>query len=209
MTKLLSTPKKVGIIGEHPQNDAEAMIALLERYKQENVCFELIDVKNFHGSAMFNPKFASVLVSQLYGEDFDHLIVLCDLDFTKEKVKREKDKIKDRDKWFGKVNKSIDNIGVFFLIIYELEALMLCDTDVLSRFFQTAFIFEGNPIKEKYPKEYIQEISQKTIIGKYEEKNATAIFKKLHFEKIYEKHTGERSFQTFADELKRLEIIFF
>ncbi len=209
MTKPMPTPKKVGIIGEHPQNDAEAMIALLERYKQDNVCFELIDVKNFRGSAMLNHTFAGVLASQIYGEDFDHLIVLCDLDFKKDKHKRENDKIKDRDKWFIKVNKAINGIGVFFLIIYELEALMLCDLDTLCQFFQREFAFDGKPIEEKDPKGILQSATQKTNVKKYEERDAKAIFKKLNFEKIYQNHQGKRSFQTFANELKAHEIIVF
>jgi hypothetical protein len=202
MTQQIASPKKVGIIGEHPNNDAVAMIALLERYKYENVHFEPIDVKNFHGAAMLNHTFASVLASQLYDENFDHVIIMCDLDFKKDKHKREKDKIKDRDKWFVKVNKSIDGVGIFFLIIYELETLILCDLETLDKFFQTKVIFEGKPIEEKDPKSFLQAATKNTNKGRYKEEDAIAIFKKIRLEKIYQNHQDKRSFQVFADQLK-------
>ena len=202
--------RKIGIVGEHPQNDANAMIALLNRYKQENIELKLIDVRNFHGSAMDNYTFASVLASQLIGEDFEFVIVLRDLDFLKDRNKRENDRIKDKDKWFLKVNQSIgalDVKGIFFLIIYELEALMLCDLSAVNAFFDLNIAFSGKPIDEKNPKEFLQNATQNSVKGRYEEKNAKAIFTTLDFQKLYDNHTGERSFRTFADDLKREAIV--
>jgi hypothetical protein len=196
-------PKKVGIIGEHPNNDAEAMMSLLARYKQKEVHFELVDVVKFRGSNMDNHTFSNVLAMQLYGEGFDYVIVLRDLDFNKDKL--EKERIKDKDKWFAKVNKAIENIGLFFLIIYELEALMLCDLDTLNNYFKVEIAFNESPIKEKDPKGFLI----KETIGKYDPSDASAIFKKLDFDKLYQQHTGKRSFQTFADELKAKDIIIF
>jgi hypothetical protein len=201
--------KKIGIIGEHPNNDSTAMIALLRKYLIENVSLEVIDLVNFRGSLMDSPKFNGILASELRGEDFDFLIVLRDLDFGKDKRVREKERIVKKDKWFTKVNKDIGEIGIFFLIIYELEALMLCDIEELNRFFQTKIVFESEPIKEKDPKGFLQKETKNASNGKYEEKDAEAIFKKLSFQKLYQNHTGKRSFKTFADELKEKEIIEF
>ena len=202
--------RKIGIVGEHPQNDANAMIALLDRYKLENIELILIDVRNFHGSAMDNHTFASVLASQLIGEDFELVIVLRDLDFLKDKNKRQNDRIKDKDKWFLKVNQSIgalDVKGIFFLIIYELEALMLCDLSAVNAFFDLNISFTGKTIDEKNPKGFLQNATQNSVKGRYEEKNAKAIFTTLDFQKLYDNHTGKRSFKTFADDLKREQLI--
>ena len=202
--------KKVGVIGEHPDNDSEAMIALLEKHLRENISLELLDIKNMRGSAMDSPNFARELVDKLIDENFDYLIVLRDLYFLRDKNKTEKQRINDKDKWFTKVYKSmgaLDVKGIFFLIIYELEALMLCDLSAVNAFFDLNIAFSGKPIDEKNPKEFLQNATQNSVKGRYEEKNAKAIFTTLDFQKLYDNHTGERSFRTFADDLKREAIV--
>ena len=210
MTKQNMKHKRVGVIGEHPNNDSEAMIALLEKHLQENISLELLDIKNMRGSAMDSPNFTRELVDNLIYEDFDYLIVLRDLDFLKDKNRREKERINDKDKWFLKVNQSISALavkGIFFLIIYELEALMLCDLSAVNAFFDLNIAFSGKPIEEKNPKEFLQNATQNSVKGRYEEKNAKDIFAALDFQKLYDNHTGERSFRTFADDLKREAIV--
>ena len=203
--------KRVGVIGEHPNNDSEAMIVLLEKYLQENISLELLDIKNMRGSAMDSPNFARELVDKLIDENFDYLIVLRDLDFLKDKNKRQNERIKDKDKWFTKVNQSIGALavkGIFFLIIYELEALILCDLSAVNAFFDLNISFLGNPIEEKDPKGFLQNATQNSVKGRYEEKNAKAIFTTLDFQKLYDNHTGTRSFRTFVDNLKMEAIVF-
>ena len=202
--------KKVGVIGEHPDNDSEAMIALLEKHLRENISLELLDIKNMRGSAMDSPNFARELVDKLIDENFDYLIVLRDLDFLRDKNKTEKQRINDKDKWFTKVYKSmgaLDVKGIFFLIIYELEALMLCDLSAVNTFFDLNISFTKKPIDEKNPKEFLQNATQNSVKGRYEEKNAKDIFTALDFQKLYDNHTGKRSFRVFADDLKREAIV--
>jgi hypothetical protein len=51
--------------------------------------------------------------------------------------------------------------------------------------------------------------SDKSQKGKYDETHAPNIFEKLDFETVYKNHKGERSFQTFAAELKKHKVIDF
>jgi hypothetical protein len=53
------------------------------------------------------------------------------------------------------------------------------------------------------------QLTEKTKRGKYTESDAPSIFKELVFKSVYKNHKGERSFQTFADELKEKQIITF
>jgi hypothetical protein len=51
--------------------------------------------------------------------------------------------------------------------------------------------------------------TDKSKRGRYQEKDAADILKKLDFHKIYQNHKGKRSFQDFADELKCKDLIDF
>jgi hypothetical protein len=186
------------------------MIELLRARLQENVTIETIDLLHFRGSKMDAPTFYGVLTSELIGENFEYIIVLRDLDVSKDKNVTQKMQLKKRDKWFEKVNKAIGAVGVkgiFFLIIYELEALILCDEATINAYFNLNLTLEIEPIEEKQPKELLQKLTLHSTKGLYVEKEAKAIFKQISFQKVYQNHTGLRSFQAFVDDLQRIELI--
>jgi hypothetical protein len=95
------------------------------------------------------------------------------------------------------------------LAIAEMEALILSDMQTFNDFYGTKASFTGNPMMQKDPKATLQNLSKDSKKGKYDENHAPDIFKKLDFNTVYKQHKGVRSFQAFADELKKEKIIDF
>jgi hypothetical protein len=69
--------------------------------------------------------------------------------------------------------------------------------------------FNSNPINVNDPKAALKRLSDKSQRGAYEERDAPEIFKLLNFQTVYKNHRGKRSFQEFADMLKKEAIIDF
>jgi hypothetical protein len=206
---------KVGIVGEHPQNDSEALRHLLAPKACTDVQFIVI-TKRLHGSDLddelnggASKKFLRLLEVEMENENLSHVIFVRDLDG----VLSEKGKVQIRDRWFNQANKTVEGKGIFFLAIAEMEALILADIETFNRFYGLKVQFSSNPmtVTQPHPKERLKQYSAqvKQGKGKYEENHAPEIFKSLVFLTVYKNHKGERSFQTFADELKEKQIIAF
>lgn len=103
----------------------------------------------------------------------------------------------------------LDNKGIFFLIVPEIEALMLCDIETIKHCYKIEASYDKNPAFETNAKATLEKLTSKAKRGKYEENHAIEIFSLIDFYKIYQKHNGNRSFKQFADELKKKEIIDF
>ena len=188
---------RIGILGEHPSNDSEALCHLLRPFASENVQFKVI-LKKLRGSQLDNERmFLQSLASDFLSEDLHYVILIRDLDG----LLSEKSKIKDRDNWFKKANTFINNQGIFFLAIAEMEALILADIRTFNKMYSIDIKPIGNPMATSKPKEDLQRFSNKSKRGKYEENHAVNIFKTLNFNTVYDNHKGERSFQAFANEL--------
>jgi hypothetical protein len=198
--------KTIGVIGEHPNNDSEALIALLQKYVLEDWELKLCDLKGLRGTRLDNYRdFQAMLLLEKTEESYERFIIVRDLD----SLEKDKTKIKQKESWFRRIKQIINDKSYFFLVIYELEALMLCDIETLNRFFQTNIQYEGSPIQQPNPKEFIISATQNTPKGKYQENFATPILTKIDFYKLYQNHQGKHSFQAFADHLKEEGLIDF
>lgn len=193
---------KVGIVGEHPQNDAEALQILLNSVAGTNVEFS-VKMDKFRGGQLDGDKFFRSLAVE--AEYLDWMIFVRDLDG----LLSESKKLIIKDLWFQKVNKNVDKKGIFFLVIYEMEALILADINGFNDYYDLKTQPVGDTKSKIEPKEILKKLTVKTQKGEYQEKHALDIFKKLTFQTVYKNHKGERSFQTFADELKNKKIIAF
>ncbi len=91
----------------------------------------------------------------------------------------------------------IDSKGIFFLAIYEMEALILADIDTFNRYYNLNYELDKEPIEYEKPKEFLKEQSN----YKYKTSHCIKIFEVADFEKIYENHKGEYSFQSFINRL--------
>lgn len=194
---------KIGVVGEHPSNDSESLCQLLRPVANEHVQFTTI-LKKIRGSQLDNERmFFNSLKSEFLGEDLQYIIFIRDLDG----LFSQKSKIKERDEWFFKANKFIENKGIFFLAIYEIEALILADIDGFNAYYGLKTKPVGDPMTKSEPKEMLKKLTSKTQKGEYKESDALAIFKNLNLKNIYKNHKGERSFQAFIDELKAKNLI--
>jgi hypothetical protein len=204
---------KIGIVGENPQNDSDAMRTLLLPKAKEHIQFKVI-LKNLYGSDFddeqnggASKKFLRLLKKEIETEDLSFVIFLRDAD---EKVNEQiLNFLHKKDAWFKQANKEIQQKGIFFLIIAELEALIISDIENVNQFFTTHISYSKNPLYENKPKEFLMQKTDKSKRGRYQEKDAADILKKLDFHKIYQNHKGKRSFQDFADELKCKDLIDF
>jgi hypothetical protein len=118
-------------------------------------------------------------------------------------------KVAQRDKWFKPLEKILNHRAIFFLVVSEMEALILADIQTFNDFFKVKATFSGHPMLQSNAKELLKQWSAKSTKHKYPEQDAEAIFKQLSFKNVYTRHKGERSFQAFADELKNKKIIDF
>jgi hypothetical protein len=198
------TKIKIGVVGENSMNDSEALISLLRKVALEEIDFQVI-TKNLKGGGLDSVKFFKLLEDE--AKDFKYIIFIRDSD---EAVNDRIIAYKHiRDEWFRKANKISDGKGIFFLAIAEMEALILADIETFNHFYGVTAQFSGNPMMIQDPKKKLENLSNKSRKGKYDETHAPDIFEKLAFKTVYTRHKGERSFQTFADELKKLKILEF
>jgi hypothetical protein len=192
----------VGIVGENPKNDSEALKILLSLVTPANVKISVYP-KKFDGGQLDGEKFFRTLETE--AEFLDWLILVRDLDGLVSETK----KLKIRVDWFNKANKQAAQKGIFFLAVYEMEALILADIDNFNKYYGLKIKPIHNPMSKEKPKELLEKLTEKTQKGKYSESDSLKIFPFLDFYTVYKTHKGERSFQSFADELKDKNIINF
>ena len=194
------TKTKIAIISEHPDNDGLALSYLLKNVAKSDVEF-YFPLDKYRGSDLDSKSFRNDLRAEFRAETPKYIILVRDLDG----FPSDENKLTQRDEWFRKANLEIQDKGIFFLAIYEMESLILADIPNFNKYYKLKEKPVGNPMMKK--KEDVKELTRHTQKGKYEEKNAVDIFKTLNFNTIYDNHKGERSFQAFADELVAKNIL--
>ena len=202
---------KIGIVGEHPQHDADALRILLAPMASEGVQFKII-TKRLRGSDFddeqnggASKRFLKILETEYEDEALNMVIFIRDADtILTDSIRAYQHK---RDAWFKQANKTIHGKGIFFLAIYEMEALILSDSDTLKKLYGVSVKTGNNPMFQTNAKEHLQRLTDKSKRGRYEENHAPDVFKSLNFKAIYDHHKGERSFQAFADELVEKKIL--
>ena len=187
---------KIAILGEHPDNDAEAFRTLLEKRPYPNAQFD-IPIRNLRGGQLDVPAAVIRQIKNVKREkSIDKFIIVRDLDG----ILSERDKVKNRDEWFQKVNKGIDESGIFYLAIAETEALLLSDIETINKKYGTKLPQHANPISIPDPKKELKTKTEKSK-SPYEPKHCGDIMKEIDFQKVLKNHKGERSFQAFISDL--------
>jgi Domain of unknown function (DUF4276) len=187
---------KIAILGEHPDNDAEAFRTLLEKRPYPNAQFD-IPIRNLRGGQLDVPAAVIRQIKNVKREkSIDKFIIVRDLDG----VLSEKHKVKNRDEWFQKVNQGIDGNGIFYLAIAETEALLLPDIETINKKYGTKLSQHANPINIADPKKELKTKTEKSK-SPYEPKHCGDIMKEINFQKVLDNHNGERSFQAFISDL--------
>lgn len=192
--------KRVGIIGENPENDSKPVKILLEKeYAEKDVHF-FVMLKKFRGSQLDgkngrpSQKAIRVLRQEFRVEKPQFVIYIRDLDG----LPSEKKKIEVKENWFKLLDKEAANDkGIFLLNIYELEALILADISTFNRLYGVNIAFRKNPMYQSGPKEFLINGTLKSPKRQYQESHAADIFEQLDIEKI----KNHQQYNKFIEEL--------
>lgn len=192
--------KRIGIVGENYDNDSKPLRNLLSRvFDKQEVLFIPI-LPKFQGNQLERiRKLIIALKSDIITKKIDYLILMRDLDGLPSETK----KIETRNSWFKKVEDGVSKKCVRFLIIYELEALLLADIATFNKIYKINYKSKGNPRFHEDPKGTLQE---QTAYPKntYKESHAADIFQELDHQKLVENHSGpEYSYEAFIKALKK------
>lgn len=168
--------KKIGLIGEDP-NDTIAIKNLLLQRHTTGLQFEQL-LKRKRGYELNNPRYAAALKIEYDAKRPDFIIFIKDADA----LPSEREKIKEVEEWFSKLNKVVNNKGILLKNIYELEALILTDIDTFNKYYNVNIKYNKNVMFHKEPKEFLK---LKTKAQKqYQESHCPELFTKLNFDKV-------------------------
>jgi Domain of unknown function (DUF4276) len=194
-------PFNIAILGEHPDNDAEAFRTLLEKRPYPKIQFS-VPIRNLRGDDLkVTPVVIRYINDVMKEKNIDKFILVHDLDG----LLSETVKVRKMDEWFEKINKGIDKKGIFYLVVAETETLLLSDIDIINKRYGTKLKKYGNPMMISDPKKELKDetskINEKT---KYHQNHCTDLMEKISFQEVYKNHKGERSFQAFIDDLDEI-----
>ncbi len=188
--------KRIGIISENFDHDSKAYRVLFEK-KFTKSLVQFIPLLKTMATDFQNPKrVAKLLNADLKSAKLDGVIICRDLDG----IITETAKIDARQKWFEVISNEVyTSKCLFFLVISELEALILADINTFSKWCGKNMMipFSGNPLYHQNPKAFLKEKSK----GKYDESKAVEIFSLLDVSIVAKNHSGTLSFDAFLDTL--------
>ena len=193
--------KKIAIITENYEHDGKAMKLLMEK-KFQQPDFEIFPIlKAVKGSKLSNlVKFKKLLNAEIARrKKIDVVVIAIDLDglpFDEKKIKAKLD-------WYENFKKITSLKNELFLMIYELESLILADIETFNLLYKSKIVFKGNPLFQANPKEFLIE-KTRNLPKRYNESSSPEIFNALDFHKVFNNHTGEISFQSFIINLQKL-----
>lgn len=187
---------RVGIVSENYDNDSKAFKKLLEkRYPSEQALFIPL-LKTIEGEIDRTKKVKRMLLLEAKREKIDFILFFRDLDG----LPSEEEKMQEKQQWYNEVK--IDESGLFFITIFEIEALILADIQTFNLLYNTNIILKTTPLFQKEPKEFLKQQTFKNK-KKYQESHVTDIFQRLVLETIFENHAHQEHpcFQSFILEL--------
>jgi len=185
---------RIGIVSENFHHDSQAVRALLT---PEFKTVQFIPVlKSINGTHLDRiEKVKDALTIAFKKKRLDFVLFVRDLDG----LQSEQEKIEDKRNWFSNFQHFVSSKNVFFLVIYELEALILADIATFNQVYNVS-ITTGSSIHQPKPKEFLVSKTKKSNLT-YHESHTPNLFSQLDFDTIYQNHQGDISFQSFINEL--------
>lgn len=181
--------KKIGIIGEDPNDTSSVQTLLINKYPKKFNCKPLL--KNKKGYQLDNSRVPASLKIEFEDYKPDLVIFVRDADG----IATETPKIKKVEDWFKKLNPIVKNKGILLTNIYELEALILADIATFNSMYGTKLKYSGDVMYQKEPKEFLIN-KTKHLKKTYSESHCPSIFEKLNFQNL----TGNcKYFKEFID----------
>jgi hypothetical protein len=192
----MSKIKRIGIIGDSYDNDAVPYKILLSKKIKEAEFIPLLP--GVKGNNV--PKICRMLPTELEKRALDMVICSTDLDALESNIYEIELKTKQ---WFEPIDKAASHKGVFFLVIAELEAIILADFNTFKKIYKIKSSIKKTPMSYAQPKEELKKLTEKTG-KKYHENHAADIFQELDFDIIKNNHHGfSRFIDKLNDEIKK------
>lgn len=187
---------KIGIISENYFYDSKALKALLDKFSFVKELIFIPIGKKITGDKLLTPKVTRIINKECKANQIELVILVKDLD----SLPSDQNKIDQINSKIKTITKNTNLTIIPFIVIFEQEALILADIQTFNHIYKTKYPFKGNPKFQSEPKELLKQITRKAK-RKYKESDIPEIFQQLNFQKVYQNHKGEYSFQSFIDEL--------
>jgi hypothetical protein len=142
---------RVGLIGEHPTDTTSIINLLSKKFGEIAIFFTL--VKGVHGSNLDSQGIKRILRVEYETKAPELVIFIRDMDG----LKNDKEKIKQRKSYFSNFNSVVDRKGILLLNIYELEALLLADIDVINDHYKVKLEAVEDCMTVPDPKGYLKQ----------------------------------------------------
>lgn len=164
------------MIGENPSDTTCIATLLSKKYSSHVQFFPLI--KNITGSILDNPKIKRQLRREYEIEKPDYVLFIRDLDG----LEHHFELLKCRKSWFSDLKSVVDKKGVLLLNIFELEALLLTDIQVVNAYYGSNIELVEDCMKIEQPKEYLSNRISRYLTGHNAE-----LFSLLKYEIVLDK----------------------
>lgn len=184
--------KKIGLLGEDPNDTAAVKNLLLQKYNASLQFKHLL--KNRRGHQLDNLRTFEALRIEFDDYNPDLVIFIRDVDG----IVTEHRKVQKVSDWFTKLNAAVNKRGILLMNIYELEALILADIEAFNKAYNVNIKFNGDVEYQTKPKEFLKDKTSK-LKKRYEESHCPEIFKNLNFDIVEKK---SKAFAKFHKELK-------
>ena len=184
---------KIGLIGEAPA-DTQSVINLLKKKYPSFNYIELLKNK-ITGSSLDNQKTKTELRIECQFEKPDVIIFIRDLDGLL--TKQYRDQRLKRQKYYREFKGCTHTKKtIFFLNIWEIEALILADINSFNIYYGCSVAFNKNPMHISEPKEFLYSLNRK-----YSETHNGKIMEKIDFDTVYNNCDYFKSFINKFDKL--------
>lgn len=192
---------KIGLIGESP-NDTHAFINLFKRQYHDTIEYKIL-IEDKRGGNLDDVKEDSAVMKQLRFEykfeKPDFVVLIRDSDA----LEHEEEIEVRRHKMYALGNAVTQNTTYLFCI-FEMETLLLADTDCVNSYYNTQFTYPSNtedpadPMHKKEPKELL------IAHCGYKVNDCATLFTTINFQKLLQ----VRFFAEFVEQFeKRIKTI--
>jgi|RhiMetdeSRZDD1v2_1073273.scaffolds.fasta_scaffold12372_5 uncharacterized protein DUF4276 len=150
---------RIGMIGESPSDTTCIANLLNKKYASYVQFFPLI--KNIHGSNLDNRKIKRQLRREYELEKPDYILFIRDLDGFEHHFEL----LNYRKTWFSDLKSVVDKKGILLLNIFELEALLLTDIEMINKYYDSSIEQIEDCMKIEQPKEFLSKRINKYLTG--------------------------------------------
>lgn len=192
---------KIGLIGESP-NDTLAFINLFQRKYSDFIEYKVF-IQDYKGGNLDNIKPGSVMLNQLRYEYScerpDFVVYIRDSDALENDPE-----FADRLKSIYTLGDSVGQNVTYLICIFEMETLLLADTDCINNYYNTTFSYPAttedpaDPMLKREPKELL------IADCGYKVNDCPALFSTIDFNKLLQVRFFSEFVTQFENRIKHI-----